>query len=168
MAEVVIPVTLFDTVGNMHLAEDGDLVAGLAKNVGEERNIGRQRNFEMLVGERAGRARVHAGERNCACRRAESIGAEGILKEHALAADAVVIGRFQNGIARDGQGVGTLAFAEEENQVRAPDTGLGEQCRWGDRRGKRGARHGERALQNLAARGAGVAGVRVQCVCVVD
>ena len=34
----------------MHFSKDGNLIAGLAKNVGEEWNVGRQRNIQVLVG----------------------------------------------------------------------------------------------------------------------
>src|ERR1039457_2059122 len=101
VAEIIIPITIFNTVRRVHLSEDGNLIAGLVKNVSEERNVGRQRKIEMLVGERSRRTRIHARE-SCRTRRStESVGAEGILESHAFAADAVVIGRLQNRIAGD-------------------------------------------------------------------
>ena len=139
MSEVVIPVTFFDTVRNMHLAEDGNLVAGFVENVGKERNIRRQWDLQMLVRERSGGARVHASQRHCARRCAESIGAECILKAHALAADAVVIGRLENCIARDGERVGTLAFPEEKDQIWTLCSRFGQQVRRSDGRGEQAA-----------------------------
>ena len=50
VAEVIIPMTLFNAVVNMHLADDGNLVAGIAQQVGEERNVGGQWNLEKLIG----------------------------------------------------------------------------------------------------------------------
>ena len=35
VAEVIIPMSLFDAVVNMHLADDGNLISGLAEKIGE-------------------------------------------------------------------------------------------------------------------------------------
>jgi len=119
VAEVVVPVALFDAVVHMDLAEDGDLVSSLLEEVSEERNVGRQRRAQVLVGERAGGAGVHAGERRSTGRSAERIGAEGIVEAHALGSDAVVIGGSQDGMTGEGEGIGALTFAEEVDDVGA-------------------------------------------------
>ena len=119
VAEVVVPVTVFDAVVHVDLAEDGDLVAGLLEEVGEERNVGRERLAEVLVGEGAGGAGVHAGERGGAGGSAEGVGAEGVVEAHAFDADAVVIGGLEDGMAGEGEAVGAVAFAEEVDEVGA-------------------------------------------------
>ena len=155
MAEVIVPVALLEAVAAVDLAEDGDFVAGLAQQIGKERNVRRQRKVEVFVGQCAGGAGVLAGERRGARGSAERVGAEGILEAHALAADAVVIGGFENGIAGDGQGVGALALAEKEDEVGPFGRGLGLQHGRRERGSDGCAGNGERALQEFAAGGTG-------------
>jgi len=119
VAEVVVPMALFDTVVHVNLAEDSDLIPGLFEEIGEERNVGRKRYTEVLVGERACRAGVHAGERGCTRRSAESVSAEGVVEPHSLLANAVVVRRVEDGMTGEGEGIGALTFAEEVDEVRA-------------------------------------------------
>src|SRR5260221_8123262 len=103
----------------------------------------------MLVGKRAGRARIHTGQcyrpRWCAKR----VGAEGVLKTDALAANTIVIGRLQYWIAGDGKRVGALSFSKEKDEVGPLCACFSEQDRRSNGRGKRGPRDCERSLQNL-------------------
>jgi hypothetical protein len=154
VAEVVVPVPLFDAVVHVDFAEDGDLVAGLLEEVGEERDVGRERLAEVLVGERSGGARIHAGERGGAGGSAECIGAEGVVEAHAFGADAVVIGGFEERVAGERQGVGALAFAEEVDNVRPfrlclRGCGSGRNAAGGEGSG------GERSVEEVAACGLG-------------
>jgi len=104
----------------------------------------------MLVGEGSGGTGVHTGERGCACGSTEGVRAEGVVEVHALGADAVLIGGFEDGMSGEGEGVGALAFAEEVDEVGA----LWFYLRFGWRGcyagcGER-ARHGECALKKVA------------------
>ena len=42
MAEVVVPVAIFDTILYVNFADDGDLVAGLMEEVSKENDVRRQ------------------------------------------------------------------------------------------------------------------------------
>src|ERR1017187_4149003 len=89
VAEIIIPITILNSIRCVNFAKDGNLITDLVKNVSEERNVGRQRKIEMLVGERSRRTRIHARE-CCRTRRStESVGAEGILESHAFCTNAL-------------------------------------------------------------------------------
>ncbi len=117
VAEVVVPVALFDTVVHMNFAEDGNFVSGLLEQVGEEGDVGRERSFEVLVGESSGRARVHAGERRGAGGSAESVSAEGVVEEHSLLPDAVVIWSLEDGVTGEGESIGALTLTKKVDDV---------------------------------------------------
>src|ERR1035437_1431488 len=49
VAEIIIPITIFNSIRCVNFAKDGNLITGLVKNVGEERNVRRQRKIQVLV-----------------------------------------------------------------------------------------------------------------------
>ncbi len=49
VAEIIVPIALFNPVRHMHLSQDRYPVAGVVKNVGKQRNIGRQGNIQVLI-----------------------------------------------------------------------------------------------------------------------
>jgi hypothetical protein len=154
VAEVVVPVAIFDAVVHVDLAEDGDLVAGLLEQVGEEGDVGGERLSEVLVREGSGRAGVHAGERDSASGRAEGVGAEGVREAYAFRADAIVVGSLEERMAGEGEAVGALAFAEEVDEVWGLLFCLGGGGRGMEAGGSEGS-GGERSVEEVAAGGLG-------------
>jgi len=148
MAEVVVPMTVFDAVVHVNLAEDGDLVACLLEEVGEERNVRGQRGAEMLVGEGSCGAGVHAGKRGGAGGSAECVGAEGVVEAHTFFADAIVIRGLEDGVTGEGEGVSSLSFAEEVDDVWTLLLALRG---GGNSGGGEGSGDGEGALEEVAA-----------------
>lgn len=153
VAEVIVPVTLFDAVVHVDFPENRDLVASLAEEIGEERNVGGERGAEVLVGESSGGAGVHAGERGGTGGSAECIGAEGVVEEHAFGADAVVIGGSEDRMAFERECVGALALAEEVDEVRPFCLRLRRSGACGYSRRCNCACHGKGSLEKVAPSG---------------
>ena len=111
---------VFDAVADVSLAEHRGLVAGVMEEVGEDGDIGgKWGGGYLFVVECAGGAGPEAGESRGARGSAEGVGAEGIAEADAFAADAVLVGGLEDGMAGDAEGVGALAFGIDEEQVGA-------------------------------------------------
>src|SRR5665213_860139 len=49
-SEVIVPISLPDTLLHMHLADDRDLISGLVKEIGKNWNVRRQCLVWMMIG----------------------------------------------------------------------------------------------------------------------
>jgi hypothetical protein len=152
VSEIVIPIAILYSIADVDLAENRDLIACLMQKIGEEGNVGGQRDVQMLVGQGSRRAGIHARKRGGAGRRAEGVRTKGIAKADALAPNAVMVRSLQNRMSRNRESIGTMPFAKEKDQVRALLSRLRRCLRTAGLRSQKRAGHGKRALQKLAPR----------------
>src|ERR1039458_5049787 len=64
VAEVIVPIALFNAIANMYFAENRYLVAGLAKDVGNNWNVRWQRDILEFIRKSSGGSRVHTCKRH--------------------------------------------------------------------------------------------------------
>jgi len=150
-AEVVVPLAVFDAVADVGFAEHRGLVTGIVEEVGEEGDIGGEwSGCDLFVVECSRGAGPEAGESCGAGGSAEGVGTEGVAEADTFAADAILVGRLEDGMAGDAEGVGALAFGIDEEQVGTLGSGRrGCECERGC--GGHGTGDSEAALEEFAA-----------------
>jgi hypothetical protein len=106
-AEVIIPMAIAQSAIDVRFAEKSDFVAGLVKELGDERYRVRDRPVPGrgaagasggFVANRAGRVGIESGQQAGARRQAKRIGHERVFESHSFAANPVHVWRFDNGM----------------------------------------------------------------------